>query len=114
MHQNHCEISYKGDPPRVFCPACGKEVTVDGETCDHVAFTYLYEIGKFAELAPHIEAEYGEELKEIEQKERDSVEEALELIDIDSLLCMTVTTSGVACGPASSTYSAAFDYKPSE
>lgn len=112
MPKNYCEIDYRGDPPHVFCPVCGSQATGDAEACEHVAFTHLHEVGEFSDLAPHIEEKYGEKLQEIQKEEGDSVEPAMEIIDEDSLLCFSITTSGLGHGPAASTFTVAFDFNP--
>src|SRR6056297_1425597 len=102
-----CELDYRGLPPEIHCPVCGSEITGTLDIpCEHLLFSYVYEVGEFSQVPERINNEYGDKIDELEHSEmEDPPEKLVNTIDKDSVLCLTVTTTGISCGPVSSTYS---------
>ena len=99
----------------LFCPACGKVIFGegdDGTKCRHVIFTFVSELGEFFDVS----AKYQEIIEKIEDGEDvfDFLEEARKQINKPSILFLSVSSSGMACGPVSSTASVAIDFDLSE
>jgi hypothetical protein len=106
---------YLGD---LFCPFCGAKVLAgDGEElppCPHLAFIYLGDIDDFMFSTPPIE----EAVDEAYSKALDEHSDLDKLALADSLLpkklgvTMVFHTSGMGCGPVSSTIALGFAFRP--
>ena len=111
------ELEWMGFAPRVYCPACGMPIVeedMDSEICEHVLFMYSGLSGEFEHVSPDIE-DLAEQAKEIADEEHsDPAEELIKLLNerqqVNSVLCFSITTSGMACGPISSTECFAIDF----
>jgi hypothetical protein len=94
----------------IFCPVCGHLIMGEdeGDKCKHVMFTYIDVVGEFLDVAP----KYKEILRKIEEDEdvSDPFGEAVEKIKEPGVLFLSLTTSGVACGPVSSTACVAINF----
>ncbi len=110
-------LEYDGDPPDTYCIACGAPIYVKGESsrCEHIAFTYIQDIGEFDLVAPHLKDKINAIAEEAEGSGA-SCEEMLESIlteiNSQSVICYSITTNGVGCGPVSSTVVVAIDFNP--
>jgi len=67
-------------------------------------------IDGFDYLAAHLSDKATQILEEYEDEDADLVEILMEEIGTSSVLCFSITTSGVGCGPASSTVYLAVDF----
>ena len=109
-------LEYSGMPADVYCPVCGQALYTqkeDATSCEHVVFSYLPDIGEFDYVASYLEAQVDSIMEQAEDdKDREPVDILLEQLDSTSILCFSITTSGVACGPTSSTVYVAVDFCP--
>ena len=108
-------LDYSGMPADIYCPVCGTPIYAEGRSpsCGHVVFTYITEIGDFDHVSPHMEAQVATIRERAEDDEHlDPVSTLLGQMDSTSILCFSVTTTGVACGPTSSTVYVAVDFCP--
>lgn len=94
----------------LHCPACGKAMMDDEQTaenpCEHLAFVYLGEIPDFSYVSPKLT-----KLAESALDSDDPVKEASKKLDEKTSVVFQVETSGVACGPVSSTAVLAFVFE---
>ena len=106
------------EPPSWFCPACGKQ-TVDPEDglveppCPHLEFLYLTEIDEFEYIKENVKDLLEKERQAGDAEEDGKEEERDEMSDYELLknhmsrdstfVIFELTTSGMACGPVSST-----------
>lgn len=106
------------EAPSWFCPACGKQ-TVDSEDglverpCPHLAFLYLKEIDEFEYIKENVKALVEKERQAADAEKDGKEEERDEMSDYELLkkalsqdsafAIFEITTSGMACGPVSST-----------
>ena len=94
----------------IFCPVCGQLIMGEdeGDKCKHVMFTYIDVVGEFLDVAP----KYKEILEKIEEDEdiRNPFAKAVEQIKEPGVLFLSLTSSGIACGPVSSTACVAVDF----
>ena len=109
-------LEYEGPPADVYCPVCGQALytqKADATSCAHVVFSYLPDIAEFDYIAPYLEAQVDSIMEQVEDDEDiDPVDMLLEQLESTSILCFSITTSGVACGPTSSTVYVAVDFCP--
>jgi len=66
MIQKMISLEWAGDPPNVFCPACGKPIHKEnfkGSICKHVLFSYLDITGSFIYIKSGLE-DMAEDSKE--------------------------------------------------
>ena len=108
-------LEYSGMPEDIYCPVCGTPIYAEGKSpsCEHVVFTYITEIGDFDHVAAHMEARVAAIRERAEEDENlDPVSTLLGQMESTSILCFSVTTSGVACGPTASTVYVAVDFCP--
>ena len=103
-------------PADVYCPVCGQALYTqkeDATSCEQVVFSYLADIGEFDYVASHLEAQVNSIMEKAEDDEdADPVDILLEQLESTSILFFSITTSGVACGPTSSTVYVAVDFCP--
>jgi hypothetical protein len=102
----------------LFCPFCGAKVIAEDRQelppCPHLAFIYIGEIDHFEFAIPPIE----QAVEEAWSKALDEDIDIDKLALADSLLpeklgmTMVFHTSGMACGPVSSTFALGFAFKP--
>ena len=97
----------------LHCPVCGvKLLSPDGEgECPHLAYTYFDEVGEFTSVAPHLEEVLSAVLDD-EEADEHPVDLAATKIQAKSILHLSVETSGMACGPVSSTVYLGIDFSP--
>ena len=112
MRQIKVEWPFNAAPPPLFCPACGKRIIgsteVLAEVCPHLDFVHF-----------EGELEYASEsvkalVEALEAKAADAdedVEVLDELLKVESAtrFVVSITTSGMACGPISTTVDVGFD-----
>ena len=104
-------------PADIYCPVCGTPIYAEGQSpsCEHVVFTYITETGEFDHIAGPMEAQVAAMGERAEDDENlNPVSTLLGQIDSTSILCFSVTTSGVACGSTSSTVYVAVDFCPAK
>ena len=106
------------EPPSWFCPACGKQ-TIDSENglveppCLHLEFLYLTEIDEFEYIKENLKDLIEKERQAGDAEEGGKEEDWDEMSDYELLknamnrdstfVTFELTTSGMACGPVSST-----------
>lgn len=106
------------EAPSLFCPACGKQ-TVDWEDglvephCPHLKFLYLTQIDDFEFIKEDVKDLLDEKRRALDASKDDTDEDQDELSDYELLqsavssdptfVIFELTTSGMACGPVSST-----------
>lgn len=105
------EFPFGANAVSLHCPACGA-VAMDeahfAETpCKHLIFAFLDEVGDFSYIAPELE-----KLLEKLSDDEDQVDGLCKRIKSKTAICLGVTTSGMACGPVSSTAWLGFDLCP--
>ena len=97
----------------LFCPACGaKLMSEDGVgACRHLAYVYWDELGEFEQVAPQIE---GALRTALDDEDADDHPVNLVAVQLASkpILHLSVETSGMACGPVSSTLYVGIDFAP--
>jgi len=123
------ELPFGVWPEAIHCPVCGKQILGEGfdPQCDHVAFTYSDYVGEFDYVAPWLdeiaqkaldrwdafqdededEDEHNHEHGSADQAEcpyEHPLDVLLEEYPSPSLLCLAVTTGGMACGPVWATF----------
>ena len=108
-------LEFSGDPPSIYCPVCATLILGPDPppTCEHVLFSMIHEIGEFNQVAPHLQTHVDSVTEQAEEEgldPEDMVAELLQRMDSKSVLSFSVTTSGVACGPASTTVYVAVDF----
>jgi len=104
------DVYLGGDMKDIYCPVCGERIGVETEAyCDHVLFVYLDMIGEFIWSANPPQSQRIEDDEELETPD-EKIKALLKEINSDSVLCVSFTTSGMACGPMSSTVYMAFDF----
>ena len=111
------DLEYSGMPADVYCPVCGKPIYAEDKfpSCEHVVFTFIPEIGEFDYAAPRMEAQIAAIMEKAEDDEDiDPVTILLGQLESTSILCFSITTNGVACGPTSSKVYVAVDFCPPE
>jgi hypothetical protein len=95
------------DHVNFYCPVTGEQI-ISSELCTPspaTAFIYLDEIGDFVEISDEF-TEINEKVieKENEEEEFFHFESFMKAIKkIKNLIVFSITTRGMACGPASST-----------
>jgi hypothetical protein len=111
------ELEWRGMPPALYCPACGAPVyeeAQDPTPCPHVVFSYIDIVGDFDHLNER-HTELAEQASRLaEERDTLAVDEFIQAMDSTKVLCFSLTTNGMACGPTSSTVYAAFDFCPHE
>ena len=108
-------------PPELYCPRSGKlvlatEDEVEQPASPYVTFIYLEEIGEFIYLRDDL-AERLEQAREAlleDGVDEDDLPSDMELLQERTTLgtapvIFEITTSGMACGPVSSTITVGFD-----
>jgi hypothetical protein len=97
------------DPGSFYCPITGQMLfnKYDSEESDAVEFAYLWDISEFVLIKPEYEALYAaceEEENENSNEQRCAYEIFLDkLKDKEDFVLFSFTSSGMACGPVSST-----------
>ena len=98
--------------PPVFCPACGKGIFTEdaGSLCEHVIFTYCED---FDYVAPA----YENMISDIEAETEDAggtigPEAFFARLTAKSVLKLSITFGGMACGPVWYSAYAAIDFAP--
>lgn len=105
--------------PALHCPACGAQTLApDGEgdePCEHLLYVFLPEVDDFLHVAPDFEALFRRRLAERESAASEGEDELVCGSEVISALLdelgsrpstifgLSWTTSGMACGPVSST-----------
>ena len=117
MSNKIIDLEFQGDPPNIYCPVCGTVIHAEGKepSCEHVVFSYLCDIGEFIYLAPRIEDMASKLIEKAEDDDLDyeaQIEAILEKLSSKSILCFSITTTGMACGPTSSAVYVAADFRP--
>jgi len=118
MSMAMARLEWKGSPPAIYCPACGAAIYADDEEvsdrCAHVLFTYLSDTAEFDYVSPAcrsvIEAVLGATADQ--GPDQDVVNQVLRRLSSTSVLGLTITTQGMACGPVCSTVYLAVDFMP--
>jgi hypothetical protein len=115
MQNIEIDWPFNAEPPEIFCPICSAPILKNGEElndfCDHVEFVYLDEIGDFLFASKSI-AQAVEDAREKAENDNDDDFEVIEFLDARSNpagFSLALTTSGMACGPVSSTIRVGFD-----
>lgn len=110
------DLPFGADIPSVHCPVCGAvlqktDAPVDLPTCKHLEFAYVDAAPGFMYIKPHLE----EQLQRLEEESDDEdfqEWEAVEtLIDEPTTMIMSITSSGMGCGPTSVTAVYAVTFK---
>jgi len=117
------ELNFEDSPPEIYCPVCGIAIYADDKSdesskcehpnCKHLVFSYVDICDGFQYVAPYLQKQV-ESVFENEETEDDPVKALLNQMESNSILCYSITTSGMACGPVSSTVIVAFDFCPSQ
>ena len=108
------ELEYEGPPANIYCPVCGAALYTqeeDATSCEHVVFSYIPDIGEFDYVASYLKTQV-DDIMETEDEDVEPVATLLAQLESKSILCFSITTSGVACGPTSSTVYVAVDWYP--
>ncbi len=125
-------LDWYGDPAPFYCPVCGKVIFdegSDGVFCEHVIFAFLPEYEGLDPVPDHIlkaareqakekfiakyKEELGSDMDYLSELDFDDLVELLSnAIESPSTFMMTLTTSGFACGPCSTTVIVAVDFNP--
>jgi hypothetical protein len=75
----------------------------------------IHELGEFDQVVSHLQVQVDSIMDKSEEEDLDpeeKVEALLEQLNSKSILCFSVTSSGVACGPSSATVYVAVDFDP--
>jgi hypothetical protein len=107
------EMEWQGDPAPIYCPACGHpiyEMDKNPQKCPHVLFTYLSEIGNFDYIIDDLKDTVDRINEFAGEEDINPVKTFLLTIDSESTLCFSITTTGIAHGPVSSTVYVAIDF----
>lgn len=80
------------------------------QKCKHVLFTYLPVIGDFDYIIDGLKDTADRITNFAGEEDIDPVQAFLLTLDSKSTLCFSITTSGIACGPVSSTVYVAIDF----
>ena len=77
------DLEYAGDPPSIYCPACGTLILGPDPptTCEHVLFSMIHEIGEFGQIAPHLQTQADSVTKKAEEEGLDPEEMVEALMD---------------------------------
>lgn len=107
------DLEWQGDLPEFYCPVCGKAVTTENgpsdDICGHVKFLYVDEVGEFE----FIDSNYESLLKEFDyESDDDQIEFLMKKVKSESAIAFNLTTSGIACGPVSSSVTYGVDFNP--
>ena len=91
-----------------FCPVTGEQIvgiSTPFEPSEATLFCYLDEISEFQYAEGWIEELYNNFLEQTDNDPADAFQLLLEVIGnkTDNSVCFSITTSGMACGPMSST-----------
>jgi hypothetical protein len=113
MHNVELEL----DHDNFYCPVTGQYIMGDGviegfSPSEAVLFCYLNEIGDFEYTKPGIKDLFENCLKETEDDELEAYDLMIQKInetESKNLVCFEITTSGMACGPMSTTLKVCFD-----
>jgi hypothetical protein len=114
------EVEVPSDCGELYCPACGRLI-VDGKekkrrNCKHLVFAYLDIVQEFTYVAPAYKTVAKAARKAYEADDDvDQIRYVLDRIDARkqaSILCFAATSSGMCCGPCSSTLCVAIDFDP--
>ncbi len=108
------DFPFGAEIPAIFCPACGEalqlpEQEVEQPACPHVAFCYLDIIQDFIYVSEPLrslieEAEEGPEGERYDHLHYETVEALMGKQEGGrTSFVLSVQTSGMACGPTSST-----------
>ena len=104
------------DHPFLFCPVTGMPIVDDEDVYSSpaLAFIYLTEIEDFQYVHPELEKIYQQCEEEANDQDEESEVYAFDLFlekikDLENHVMFTITTSGMACGPVSSTIHYCFD-----
>ena len=94
----------------LYCPVCGKQVFPMDKICEHVLFIYSHSLGECV----HGEETWGKKIESmLDTTECITVEELFENFETpDTSFILTITTSGMGCGPCSNTDYICFDFEP--
>lgn len=108
------EWPFDAEAPDVHCPACGAQVlkkndAVTQPACAHVKFVYLAEIDDFDYLDARIESQLEERRNAAPDDDLSNGEMLRGLDGPSTCFVYELTTSGMACGPVSSTVRIGFD-----
>ncbi len=105
-----------GADPNVHCPICGGQVLGPDESgvceinvCPHLVFVHVGMANKFE----YQSEEFMQRMSTVDEYDElnDDLREFVRALEYDErLLALEITTSGMACGPVSSTDVFAFDY----
>lgn len=118
MNCVHYELPDGMESLNVFCPACGvqaltsePEAYIDQPSCQHVKFLYVGLAGKFEYIVPNVQNQLSVLRRESQSDDFLSDYELLQqlLKDDRRILVIEISTSGMTCGPMSSTVSIGFD-----
>ena len=109
------DVEYEGPPADIYCPVCGAALYTqeeDATSCEHVVFSYIPMIGVFDYVASYLKAQVAGIMEKAEDEDIDPVATLLGQLESKSILCFSITTSGIACGPTASTVYVAVDFCP--
>lgn len=109
------ELDFYGDPPKLYCPVCGKPAVTSRikKWCPHTLFVHCDLGGDFMYVAPHLKRVVAKVERELEDEDGSIFPDLIKKIDSSSILFLSVTSMGVCCcGPVSCTLTAAFDFNP--
>jgi rubredoxin len=100
---------------KFHCPVCGAVLVPDREgPCCHVAYMYSDDAYGFFNVATQYKGMVNHVMGEFEDSdwEMNPAERMIELVRSNSMIHIAVETSGMACGPVSSTLYVGIEFNP--
>lgn len=94
-----------------FCPITGQAILSDEhfEPSEATLFAFLDDVGDFVFIRSDLETKCQQLEKDDDTTIDQFLCELLESVDSANLVCYSITTRGIACGPVSSTIRIAVD-----
>ena len=112
------DLEFKGDPPNIYCPVCGEEIYAEDEepSCEHViVLSYPCDKNEVLFIAPRIKEQIASIIEKANKDNMDyneTIKTVLKELNSTSILCFSITTSGIARAPSSSKVYVAVDFCP--
>ena len=109
MIENFMHIKLKEDT-NIYCPVCGETLSVPFETdhCNHVLFIYSSDTDEFVYVLEQNQQIIDKSIKEADAR-YSALENAIGYLKSTTVIFFEVTFSGIACGPASYTFTIGID-----
>lgn len=110
-------LPFGADIPSIHCPVCGAvlqqpDAPVELPTCKHLEFAYVDIIGPdFLYIKPRLLDQLKKWAEETPDEDIEGFETLVERLDSRTMMLLTVTSSGMGCGPTSVTASYAINFQ---